>query len=99
MLERHGNERVAVASRAIPNAPVIRVSNPDREPDFPGLLDQLQPALEARHPGHGVQIGRETAAQAFVVIHDVSDGETVASIRGELDRIDPDWSSWVFVEP
>lgn len=83
----------------MPIATSIRRVDPEREPDFADVLDRLQPALEARFDGHTVQLGRNAGpgGPVPVVVHDIGDAATETAIREELDRIDPEWSTWIGV--
>jgi hypothetical protein len=79
-------------------ATVIWVVDPDREDDFPTLLDKLRPALEERFRGHAVQIGdKMSPAPVPIIVHDVGDENVKLATQEELDKLDPEWGSWVRV--
>ena len=83
-------------------APRLHLTNADRARDFGGLLDRLQKALEARFKGRQVAIGPDAIPQpAYVIVHDrdLSHASAKKAIREELDRIEPDWSAWLAVDP
>ncbi len=83
-------------------APRLHLTDAARAGDFSGLLESLQKALEERFKGHQVAIGPDAIPQpAYVIVHDgdLSSASAKKAIREELDRIDPDWSAWLAVDP